>query len=32
MIATKQKINKSLFKIKVGQNEIIQKILLNIWA
>ena len=25
MIVTKQKINKSLFKIKIGQNEIIQK-------
>ena len=25
MIFTKQKINKSLFKIKIGQNEIIQK-------
>ena len=25
MIITKQKINKSLFKIKIGQNEIIQK-------
>ena len=33
MIVTKQKkINKSLFKIKIGQNEIIQKIVLNIWA
>ena len=25
MIVTKQKINRSLFKIKIGQNEIIQK-------
>ena len=25
MIITKRKINKSLFKIKIGQNEIIQK-------
>ena len=32
MIVTKQKINKYLFKIKIGQNEIIQKIVLNIWA